>query len=109
MPGEQPIQRVGQPATNDAVADGRPVAFHESPARVALVFGETVEQTGRRRIVERQEREMLSVIDSDDDTRRPPAEASAGVVEQHGSARSHLALTKPSSVARTSEAIVSST
>lgn len=109
MPGDEPIQRVGQAATHDAVADGRPVALHEPPARVALVLWEGIEQSGRRRIVERQEREAPPAVDSDDDTRRPAAEASACVVEQHRSARSHLALSKPSSVARTSGPIVSST
>ena len=38
MPGADRIQRVGQPATHDAVADGRPVAPHEPPARVALAL-----------------------------------------------------------------------
>jgi hypothetical protein len=91
------------------VADGCPVPLHDSPACAALVLREILEEHRCRRIVERQDRETLSVIDSDDDTRRPPAEASAGVVQQHRSARPHLALSKPSSVARTSEPIVSST
>ena len=109
MAGDELIQGVGEHATRDAVAHRRPVALHEPPTRVALVLGEGVEQTDRRRIVERQEREALPPVDSDDDTRRPPAEASASVVEQHWPARSHLALSKPSSVARTSGPIVSST
>ena len=109
MPGDEPIQRLGQSATHDAVADGRPVALHESPACTALVLREILEKNRCRPIVEGQDRETLSVIDSDDDTRRPPAEASARVVQQHRSARSHRALSKPSSVARTSGPIVSST
>ena len=109
MPGDEPIQRVGQPAAHDAVADRRPVALHEPPARVALVLWEGSSKRLRRRIVERQEREAPPAVESDDDTRRPAAEASARVVEQHRSARSHLALSKPSSVARTSGPIVSST
>ena len=90
MPGNKPIQRVGHRATHDAVTHRRPVAPHEPPARLALVFGEDVEQSGRRRIVERQEREAPPAVDSDDDTRRPPAEASARVVEEDGSWDAHV-------------------
>ena len=109
MTGYESIQRLWQSGTKNAVADGRPVALHESPACTALVLGEILEEHRCRRILERQDRETLSAIDSDDDTRRPPAEASAGVVQEHRSAWPHLALPKPSSVARTSGPIVSST
>jgi hypothetical protein len=109
MPGDEPIHRPWQSTAHDAVADGRPVALHQSPACAALVLRNLIEENRRRRIVEGQDRETLLVIDSDGDTRRPSAEASAGVVQQHWSARPHLALSKPSSVARTSGPIVSST
>jgi hypothetical protein len=51
----------------------------------------------------------MPAIEADDDTRRPAAEASAGVVEEDRTARSHSALSNPSSVARTRGPIVSST
>jgi hypothetical protein len=51
----------------------------------------------------------MTSIKTDDDTRRPAAEASAGVVEEDRTAQRHRALSNPSSVARTRGPIVSST
>jgi hypothetical protein len=68
-----------------------------------------LEQVVGHAIVEWEERQTVSAIEADDDTRRPAAEASAGVVQENRTAQRHRALSKPSSAARTRGPIVSST
>jgi hypothetical protein len=109
MPGNQPVQGVGHAAPDDAVAEDRAVALHEAPAVEALVFRQRREKVSRHEIVERDERKAVSSVEEDDDTRRPAAEASAGVVQEDRAAQRHRALSNPPSVARTRGPIVSST
>jgi hypothetical protein len=109
MLGDQPIQGIGHASPDDAVAEGRAVALHEAPAVEALVFRQRREKVSRHEIVERDERKAVPSVEEDDDTRRPAAEASAGVVQEDWTAERHRALSNPSSVARTSGPIVSST
>lgn len=109
MAGDEPVQRIGNASPEDAVAEDRAVAPHQAPAVEALVFRQGCEQVSRDVIVERDERQTASAVETDDDTRRPAAEASAGVVQEDRPAQRHRALSKPSSVARTSGPIVAST
>jgi hypothetical protein len=109
MLGDQPVQGIGHASPDDAVAEDRAVALHEAPAVEALVFRQGREEVSRHEIVERDERKTLPSIEADDDTRRPAAEASAGVVQEDRTAERHRALSNPSSVARTRGPIVSST
>lgn len=109
MAGDEPVQGVGHASPGDAVAEDRAVALHQAPAVQALVFRQGREKVPCDVIVERDERQTVSAIETDDDTRRPAAEASAGVVQEDRPAQRHCALSKPSSVARTSGPIVSST
>jgi hypothetical protein len=109
MAGDEPVQGVGHASPDDAVAEDRAVAIHQAPAGQALVFRQGREKVACDVIVERDERQTVSAIETDDDTRRPAAEASAGVVQEDRPAQRHRAPWKPSSVARTSGPIVSST
>lgn len=109
MAGEKPVQRIGHASSDDPVAEYRAVAPDESPAGVALVFRQRDEEVGCHVIVERDECETMPPIETDDDTRRPAAEASAGVVQEDRTTQRHRALSKPSSVAQTSAPIVSRT
>jgi len=109
MLGDQPVEGIGRASPDDAVAEDRAVALHEAPAVEALVFRQRREKVSRHEIVERDERKTMTSIKTDDDTRRPAAEASAGVVEEDRTAQRHRALSNPSSVARTRGPIVSST
>ena len=81
----------------------------EAPAREALVLGEVPDERSGCGVVERKHAESLASVEADDGTRRPAAEPSAGVVEENRPLERHLALSNPSSVARTSGPIVSST
>jgi hypothetical protein len=107
--GDELVQGIGHASSDDAVAQDRAVPLHEAPALEALAFRQGSEKVSRHEIVERDERQTAPAIEADDDTRRPAAEASAGVVQENGAAQGHRALSKPSSVARTSGPIVSST
>jgi hypothetical protein len=107
--GDQPVEGIGHPSPDDAVTQDRAVAPHEAPAVEALVLRQVSEEVARNWIVERDERQTLRAVEADDDTRRPAAEPSAGVVQEDRPARRHHALSKPSSVARTSVPMVSST
>ena len=109
MLGDQPVEGIGRASPDDAVAEDRAVALHEAPAVEALVFRQRREKVSRHEIVERDERKTMTSIEADDDTRRPAAEASAGVVEEDRAAQRYRPLSNPSSVARTRGPIVSST
>ena len=109
MLGDQPVQGIGHVSPDDAVAEDRAVSSHEAPAVEALVFGQRREQVSRHEIVERDERKTMPSIEADDDTRRPAAEASAGVVQEDRTAQRQRAPSNPSSVDRTRGPIVSST
>jgi hypothetical protein len=52
-------------------------------AREAFPMGEWLEKRRRRLVVHGQERELVTPIEENDDPRRPAAEASAPVVEEH--------------------------
>jgi hypothetical protein len=108
--GDQPVQGIGHASPNDAVAEDRAVTLHEAPAVEALAFRQGCEKIFRHEIVERDERQTVPAIEADDDTRRPAAEASAGVVQEDRPPQRHRAApSKPSSVARTKGPMVSST
>jgi hypothetical protein len=109
MIGDQSVQGIGHASPDDAVAEDRAVAPHEAPAVEALVVRQGSEKVSRHEIVERDERQMVPAIEADDDTRRPAAEASAGVVQEDRTTRRNHALSKPSSVERTRGPMVSST
>jgi hypothetical protein len=81
----------------------------ESPAREALGLGQVPDERNGCGVVEGKHGESLASVEADDDTRRPAAEPSAGVVEEYRPHERHCALSNPSSVARTSGPIVSST
>jgi hypothetical protein len=55
------------------------------PARKALVGGELGEQQRRTLVTQREDGELATPIESDNDTRRPAAEPSPGVVEEQRS------------------------
>ena len=109
MLGDEAVQRVGYATAHDAVADERAVPSGETPARDALVLRERREQGRCGVVVERQDRKAPGAVEADDDTRRPAAEASARVVQEDRPLEAQRALSNPSSVARTSGPIVSST
>jgi hypothetical protein len=81
----------------------------EAPAREALGLRQVPDERTCGGIVEWKHGEPLASVEADDDTRRPATEPSAGVVEQNGPHDRHRELSNPSSVARTSAPIVSST
>lgn len=82
----------------------RTVIEREMPTREALVLGERLEEWRRLLVVHREQRELLSPVEHDDDPRRPAAEASARVVKEHRAATllyGPVASSNPSSTART--------
>jgi hypothetical protein len=88
VPRDEAVERVRNAAAYEPVAEERSVAPHEPPAREALGL-ERDEEGARRVVVERKERQLPAPVGPGDDPRRPPAEASAGVVQQHGPAHRH--------------------
>jgi hypothetical protein len=106
---DESVEGVGHAPADHAVSDERAVAAREAPAGEALGLWERGEQRRRCGVVERQDRQAPAGIEADDDTRRPAAEASAGVVQEDGALDAQRALSNPSRVARTSGPIVSST
>jgi hypothetical protein len=64
--------------------DGRAVATHEPPASASLVRRNRCEQALGFLVLERNESEITVAIEPDGDPRRPPAELSPAVVQQHG-------------------------
>ena len=109
MVRDEPVQSVRHASADDGVAEHRAVALHEPPAVEALLLRERGEECVRHAIVERKHGQAPAAIEADDGTRRPAAEASAGVVQEDRATLAHRTLSKPSSVARTSEPIVAST
>ena len=109
MVGDEAIEGVRYAAADDRVPEHRSIRLHEAPAVEPFVLGQRREEDVRRLVVERQDSKASSAVEPDDDTRREAAEASAGVVQEDGTTRAHRALSNPSSVARTSGPIVSST
>lgn len=108
--GEQPACGSGEPHRAQELDSSRPVpdkgaiAAREMPAREALVLGERLEELRRLLVVHREQRELLSPVEEDDDPRRPAAEPSTGVVEEdRAAARLYglVASSNPSSTART--------
>jgi len=81
----------------------------EAPAGEALGLGQVHDERNGCGVLEGKHGESLASVEADDDTRRPAAEPSAGVVEEDRPRERHFALSNPSSVARTSGPIVSST
>jgi hypothetical protein len=83
VPRHQPVERVRNGPADPCVACERSVMPHESPAREALLGRESGDERARRGVVEREDRQPAASIDPGDDPRRPPAKASARVVQQH--------------------------
>ena len=103
------LQQVGHAA---AVPGERAIPPREAPGIEPLAVGEPGEQRRRRVVLQRQDGEVLSPVEPDDDQGGEPAEPAPGVVEEHGAAeRVYEAApsSNPSSVARTRAPIVSST
>lgn len=69
--------------------DESPVAEQQTPTLVPLGIGQRGQKPISGVIVQRQERELLTPVEVDDDTRRPAAEASARVVQQHRAGQRH--------------------
>jgi len=107
--GHGAIHRVGQSPADAEVRPKGAVAVHEAPADESLALGQVSDERGRGGVVERKHGEALASVEADDGTRRPAAEPSAGVVEENRPLDDHCALSNPSSVARTSGPMVSST
>jgi hypothetical protein len=86
-------QRDGELARAGAVTDRRAARTHEVPGRVALALGQVREERRRIVVAHGQKGELLIAVEPGDDTRRPPAETSVGVVDEGGVGRSdgHLA------------------
>jgi hypothetical protein len=64
------------------VPDEPAVSKREAPALVARGLREWSEERARFLVVDREDGKLVVPIESDDDTRRPAAEASTRVVEQ---------------------------
>jgi hypothetical protein len=62
----------------------RPVGEDEPPPFAARLVGHCGEQRGRLVVAEREQSEFLLAIEPGNDPRRPPAEPSPAVVEEHG-------------------------
>jgi hypothetical protein len=69
------------------------VADNEPPAFEPGVFGHACEQTTGLSIRKGKNRHFFVSVESDDDTRRPPAELSGAVVEHHGATELQAAAT----------------
>jgi hypothetical protein len=69
---------------SSVAAQRRPVAEDEPPALRALVLGNRRKEPVGLAVPEREQREPLASVERGDDPRRPAAEASAAVVEEHG-------------------------
>ena len=65
------------------MTDDPAIGHGESPALVALRLRDRGQELFGPVGVDRKERQLAVAIEADDDTRRPAAEASAAVVEQH--------------------------
>jgi hypothetical protein len=53
------------------------------PGREALFFREWLEEVNGICVTHRQERQLFGAVEPGDDPRRPAAEASASVVQEH--------------------------
>jgi hypothetical protein len=73
--------------TTSAAADDGAIAPHEVPGREPLLFDETLEERGSCFVAHRQEPELLSAVEVDDDPRRPATESSTRVVDEHWAAK----------------------
>ena len=87
--GHEPVESIGQSAADDPVAHQRPVSPHEAPAGEPLGLRKRLEESGGRRVGQREEREPLANVQARDATRREAAESSARVVQQDGPAELH--------------------
>ncbi len=81
--GTSDVHRSQQRDPTCPIADERSVAEHEVPAREPIVCGEPLEQSRGFLVAHGQERELGAPVEDDDDPRRPAAEPSPGVVEEH--------------------------
>lgn len=87
---QDPRQRPGQLElceqcdTSSGVAGNcRSIAEDEPPAILARFVRDGREQLARRRIGERQQRQLVTPVEAGDDTRRPAAEPSGARVKQN--------------------------
>lgn len=75
-PGE-PNLREQRHASSRVAGDRSAVAEHKPPTFAPRFFGHGGKKALGFRIAERKERQLLAPVERGDDTRRPPAEASA--------------------------------
>ena len=75
--------RLQKPYHSGPVTDNGSVGAGEPPRGEELVLREVGEERPGFRIGEWKNCELVSPVEADDDTRRPGAEASAAVVQQH--------------------------
>ncbi len=80
--GDQRVNGVGR-AADDPAGVPPPVRPDQVPAGVALLLGNRLQEPAGLLVVERQEGQLPAPVERGDDPRRPPAEASAAVVEQN--------------------------
>ena len=94
-----------------ATAGERAVYPREPPGRQPLALGQLGEERSRRVVLQRQERELVTPVDTSDAARGEAAEPALAVVEQNGARLLYLRApsSKPSSAALTSGPIVSRT
>jgi putative membrane protein len=76
-----------QPHGRRAAGHHAPIAFDEMPAGEAGLLGERLEERRGARVAHGKERELFAPVEPGDDPRRPAAEASVAVVEQHGATK----------------------
>jgi hypothetical protein len=85
--GPRQAERPQELPTSSATPDRGSVCEHEPPAGLALRNRHAVQQLTCARVVQREEPELLAAVEPGDDPRRPAAEASLGVVQQHRPAK----------------------
>jgi hypothetical protein len=82
-PGTADLGKEGDAAALVA-CDWCAIPKHDPPTRAAPLFGNRREQMVGFRVCQRKQRHLLASVKYGDDPRRPAAELSAAVVEQHG-------------------------
>ena len=94
-----------------AMARERAVHSREPPGRQPLALAQVGEERSRQLVLQRQERELVTPVETSDAARGEAAEPAVAVVEQNGARLLYLRApsSKPSSAALTSGPIVSRT
>ena len=82
-------EHVEQFDSRRAAGRGPRVRMDDVPGRKTLRLGQRFEQRLGGRILEREQRDAAVPIEPSDGTRRESTQASASVVQQHGSSRLH--------------------